>query len=95
MTKLIVLGVLLAGTVAQADTPPSCDEGPQQVKFHVETINGRPTTVIDNWVIICEKVPRPSVFYVLQAKRVAYAWETLPALDFMPLVLSTVQKAPF
>ena len=96
MTKLLVLGALLAGTaIAQADTQPSaCDQGPQQLKFHVETINGRRTTVIENWVI-CQKVPRPSVLYVHDAKRVSYAWELVPALDFMPLVLATVHKAPF
>ena len=97
MTKLLALGALLAGTaIAQADTRPSCDEqGPQQLKFHIEKVDGRPTTVIENQIIICKQVPRPSVSYVLQAKHMTYAWELLPALDFMPLVLATVHKAPF
>jgi hypothetical protein len=31
----------------------------------------------------------------MQGKRIDYAWEQLPELDFMPLVLATVHKAPF
>jgi len=43
---------------------------------------------------VCGKVPRPSVVYVLPAKNIEYEWESLKQ-DFMPLILSTVKKAPF
>ena len=66
----------------------------KQGKFHIEYINGKPVTVIDTLVQVCGKVPRPSVVYVLTVKDIAYEWESLKQ-DFMPLILSTVKKAPF
>jgi hypothetical protein len=66
----------------------------KQGKFHIEYINGKPVTVIDTVVAVCGKVPRPSVVYVLTAKNIEYEWESLKQ-DFMPLILSTVKKAPF
>jgi hypothetical protein len=66
----------------------------KQGKFHIEYVNGKPVTVIDTVVSVCGKVPRPSVVYVLTAKNIEYEWESLKQ-DFMPLILSTVKKAPF
>ena len=66
----------------------------KQGKFHIEYINGKPVTVIDTVVAVCGKVPRPSVVYVLQPKNINYEWETLKQ-DFLPLILASVQKAPF
>ncbi len=66
----------------------------KQGKFHIEYINGKPVTVIDTVVAVCGKVPRPSVVYVLTAKYITYEWENLKQ-DFMPLILSSVKKAPF
>src|SRR5438045_57531 len=66
----------------------------KQGKFHIEYVNGKPVTVIDTIVSVCGKVPRPSVVYVLTAKNIDYEWESLKQ-DFMPLILSTVKKAPF
>ena len=50
--------------------------------------------VIDTVIAVCGKVPRPSVVYVLQPKNINYEWETLKQ-DFLPLILASVQKAPF
>ena len=66
----------------------------KQGKFHIEYVNGKPVTVIDTVVAVCGKVPRPSVVYVLTPRNIDYEWETLKQ-DFMPLILSTVKKAPF
>ena len=86
-------------TPAFADKPESCQDDAasadkKQGKFHIEYINGKPVTVIDTVVAVCGKVPRPSVVYVLTAKNIDYEWESLKQ-DFMPLILATVQKAPF
>jgi hypothetical protein len=94
---LIVGGAILAqAAAARAEGCPDSDtEGEKkQGKFHIEYINGKPVTVIDTVVSVCGKVPRPSVVYVLTAKNIAYEWENLKQ-DFMPLILSTVKKAPF
>lgn len=98
---LVIVTALLAAssTPAFAQSPERCqeDEGSgeqKQGKFHIEYINGKPVTVIDTLVQVCGKVPRPSVVYVLTAKNIEYEWESLKQ-DFMPLILSTVKKAPF
>jgi hypothetical protein len=96
MKKLCVLAVLaMTSSLAAAEGCPDEGEGEKkQGKFHIEYINGRPVTVIDTVVSVCGKVPRPSVVYVLTAKNIDYEWENLKQ-DFMPLILSTVKKAPF
>jgi hypothetical protein len=98
--------LLFAATLARAvaapvvhAAPEGCDEDTQggdkkQGKFHIEYVNGKPVTVIDTVVAVCGKVPRPSVVYVLTVKNIDYEWESLKQ-DFMPLIMSTVKKAPF
>jgi hypothetical protein len=94
------IGVCASTRVARADKPEGCsgqsdDSGEKkQGKFHIEYVNGKPVTVIDTVVAVCGKVPRPSVVYVLTAKNIDYEWESLKQ-DFMPLILSSVKKAPF
>jgi hypothetical protein len=89
---------LLAGAPdARAEgCPDDAEEAGEkkQGKFHIEYINGKPVTVIDTVVSVCGKVPRPSVVYVLTAKDIEYEWESLKQ-DFMPLIRTTVKKAPF
>ena len=70
------------------------DGGEKKNNFHIEIRNGVKVHVIDTVIAVCGKVPRPSVVYVLQAKNINYEWETLKQ-DFLPLILATVQKAPF
>jgi hypothetical protein len=99
MKKLLALttfaAVLGLSVHARAEGCPDESEGEKkQGKFHIEYINGKPVTVIDTVVSVCGKVPRPSVVYVLTAKNIDYEWENLKQ-DFMPLILSTVKKAPF
>src|SRR5258706_15652862 len=100
--KGLLAALLLVSTLgvsARADKPEGCsdDQGAgekKQGKFHIEYINGKPVTVIDTVVAVCGKVPKPSVGYVLTAKNIDYEWESLKQ-DFMPLILSSVKKAPF
>jgi hypothetical protein len=56
--------------------------------------NGRKVFVIEKAFVVCGKVPKPNVIYVLQASNINYEWETLKK-DFLPLVLESVKKAPF
>jgi hypothetical protein len=99
--RLVVAFALLCAlsAPARADKPDGCNtddqsSGKKQGKFHIEYINGKPVTVIDTTVVVCGKVPRPSVIYVLAVKQIDYEWENLKQ-DFMPLILETVKKAPF
>lgn len=80
------------GCPTEDDTAAGAEKKPG--KFHIEYVNGKPVTVIDSVVSVCGKVPKPSVVYVLNAKNINYEWEGLKQ-DFMPLILSTVKKAPF
>lgn len=92
--------VLVTGTAARSARAEGCPDDSaeqgekKQGKFHIEYVNGKAVTVIDTVVSVCGKVPRPSVVYVLTAKNIDYEWESLKQ-DFMPLILSTVKKAPF
>ncbi|HTR54005.1 MAG TPA: hypothetical protein VMJ10_25095 [Kofleriaceae bacterium] len=95
---LVMLALVLCAPRAHAG-PEGCDQDDQggekkQGKFHIEYINGKPVTVIDTKVIVCGKVPRPSVVYVLTVKNIDYEWESLKQ-DFMPLIIQSVKKAPF
>jgi hypothetical protein len=104
MSKTLSLALVAAAALALVHTTPARAEGcndddsgngeKKQGKFHIEYVNGKPVTVIDTVVSVCGKVPRPSVVYVLTAKNINYEWENLKQ-DFMPLILSSVKKAPF
>ena len=100
LRSVAVLTLVLASAVpAFAQSPERCQDDEssgekKQGKFHIEYVNGKPVTVIDTVVSVCGKVPRPSVVYVLTAKNIDYEWENLKQ-DFMPLILSSVKKAPF
>lgn len=98
VTALAALLVGFAPTAARAE---GCDDegktdegGGKKSNFHVEMRNGQKVHVIDTVIAVCGKVPRPSVVYVLQAKNINYEWETLKQ-DFLPLIIASVQKAPF
>lgn len=104
-TSLRHLGLAAAATIALVAHAPAraraegCDDkagadGEKKNNFHVEIRNGQKVHVIDTVIAVCGKVPRPSVAYVLQPKNINYEWETLKQ-DFLPLILASVQKAPF
>ena len=56
--------------------------------------DGRKIFVIEKAFVVCGKVPKPQVIYVLQQRNINYEWETLKQ-DFLPRILSSVKKAPF
>jgi hypothetical protein len=56
--------------------------------------DGRKIFVIEKAFVVCGKVPKPNVIYVLQASSINYEWETLKQ-DFLPKVLKATKKAPF
>lgn len=96
----ICLGALALAAAATPARAEGCDDenaggGAKEGKnFHVEYRNGQKVHVIDTVISVCGKVPRPSVVYVLQPKNINYEWETLKQ-DFLPLIIATVNKAPF
>jgi hypothetical protein len=96
---IVLASVALAATPTRARAE-GCDEQAADSEkkdgknFHIEYRNGQKVHVIDTVIAVCGKVPRPSVVYVLQAKNINYEWETLKQ-DFLPLIIATVQKAPF
>ena len=94
---LATLALAAAPALANEKCDPNSAANQQKAagkNFHVEYKNGQKVTVIDTTVIVCGKVPRPAVAYVLQAKSIDYEWENLKQ-DFLPLVLASVKKAPF
>jgi hypothetical protein len=56
--------------------------------------NGRKIFVIQKAFVVCGKVPKPNVIYVLQASTINYEWETLKR-DFLPKITGAVKKDPF
>jgi len=56
--------------------------------------DGRKIFVIQRAFVVCGKVPKPQVIYVIQQRSINYEWETLKQ-DFLPRVLHSVEKAPF
>jgi hypothetical protein len=89
----VTVGAAPAASAEGCDEKAASAEGKKN-NFHVEIRNGQKVHVIDTVIAVCGKVPRPSVVYVLQAKNINYEWETLKQ-DFLPLILASVQKAPF
>jgi hypothetical protein len=90
---------LQSGTPAQAE-PGDCEEESQDTggkKKNYRTVvdaNGRKVFVIEKAFVVCGKVPKPNVIYVLQASTINYEWEGLKK-DFLPKVMDSVKKAPF
>jgi hypothetical protein len=56
--------------------------------------DGRKVFVIEKAFVVCGKVPKPNVIYVLQATTINYEWENLKQ-DFLPKIRQSVKKAPF
>ena len=56
--------------------------------------DGRKIFVIEKAFVVCGKVPKPNVIYVLQATAINYEWENLKQ-DFLPAIRNSVKKAPF
>jgi hypothetical protein len=98
MRALAIAFALLVTQAPRAAHADKCDEQAAAKSsgknWHWENINGKKVQVIDTVISVCGKVPRPNVVYVLQAKTINYEWENLKQ-DFLPLIIASVQKAPF
>lgn len=88
---------MLAGEVdAHADKCTDQQEEAASGKNYktVTGADGRKVFVIEQAFVVCGKVPRPNVIYVLQATNINYEWENLKQ-DFLPEIRKSVKKAPF
>jgi hypothetical protein len=100
-TLVALVALALAGRASVAAADP-CDEAqaaaePEKGKKNYKTVigpDGRKVFVIEKAFVVCGKVPKPNVIYVLQASNINYEWETLKQ-DFLPKVIDSVRKAPF
>ena len=104
LTKIFAMGAamsaaLLMGTAteAQADGCSEKQDEADSGKKNYKTVtgpDGRKVFVIEKAFVVCGKVPRPNVIYVLQATAINYEWENLKQ-DFLPKIRQSVKKAPF
>jgi hypothetical protein len=97
MSAALLMGSALTVTEAQAD---GCSEKQDEAESggkNYKTVtgaDGRKVFVIEKAFVVCGKVPRPNVIYVLQATAINYEWENLKQ-DFLPKIRQSVKKAPF
>lgn len=95
--SLLVVAALAMPQEAQADScsdkQDEADNGGKNYKT-VTGPDGRKVFVIEKAFVVCGKVPRPNVIYVLQATAINYEWENLKQ-DFLPKIRKAVTKAPF
>lgn len=92
-----LLAVTFAAPVARADKCSDKQEQADSGGKNYKTVigpDGRKVFVIEKAFVVCGKVPKPSVIYVLQASNINYEWETLKQ-DFLPKIRNSVKKAPF
>ncbi len=82
---------------ADACDDQNADNASKPGKKNYRTVigpDGRKVFVIEKAFVVCGRVPKPNVIYVLQASSINYEWETLKQ-EFLPKVLESVRKAPF
>jgi hypothetical protein len=93
---LFMSSSLVATPEAQADGCSDKQEETDSNKknYSTKVVDGRKVFVIEKAFVVCGKVPRPNVIYVLQATAINYEWETLKQ-DFLPKIRKSVTKAPF
>jgi hypothetical protein len=100
--KSAILAIALLAGAAGAARADKCEEqqqaeGEKGKGKNYRTVigpDGRKVFVIERAFVVCGKVPKPQVIYVLHASTINYEWETLKQ-DFLPKVLDSVKKAPF
>lgn len=76
-----------------SDAQDASDDGGQNYRTVIGP-DGRKVFVIEKAFVVCGKVPKPAVIYVLQASTINYEWETLKQ-DFLPKIRNSVNEAPF
>lgn len=97
MSAALFMGSIVTASDALADgcsdKQDEADGGKSNYKM-VKGADGRKIFVIEKAFVVCGKVPRPNVIYVLQATAINYEWENLKQ-DFLPKIRQSVKKAPF
>ncbi len=84
-----------AASAQEDDCDDSASEDSDEKNYKtVIDENGQKVFVIEKAFVVCGKVPKPNVIYVLQASTINYEWESLKK-DFLPKVLRSVTEAPF
>jgi hypothetical protein len=92
MKRTIAAALIVFASTAYADPKPECkQDAPHTVEIKI--IDGKRVLEIKGDIIICQHLPRPGVAYVTAPKNIDYVWESL-GQHFLPLILSTVKKAP-
>ncbi|HET6613697.1 MAG TPA: hypothetical protein VFG83_16975 [Kofleriaceae bacterium] len=76
-----------------ADERAQAESGKKNYKTVIGP-DGRKIFVIQKAFVVCGKVPRPTVIYVLQASTINYKWENLKK-DFLPKITNVVDEEPF
>ena len=96
MTRAILAAALLAAATAgsAAADCPKPEEGAAPVKVHVARDAGGTRVVIDTPILVCGRPPAPQVAYLAPAPHLDYAWSDVQ-LDFLPLIIRSVRRAPF
>jgi hypothetical protein len=77
-----------------AEEQAQAADGDGSPNYRVVERNGRRVFVIEQAFVICGRVPRPNVIYVLQASAINYQWESLKK-DFLPKIRGAVREEPF
>jgi len=93
ITRTILLSLLAVGGLASVAAAEGAAEG-KKVEFRIEMVDGKKTIVIKAPIIIEQRVPRPSVVYIVEAFQPSYEWDRI-SQDFASHILRSVKKAPF
>ena len=87
--RTILIATALTAAFASPAAAECRDSDSKTVAFHMAKIDGKPTLVIDTDIIVCGHPARPAVAYVVSAKTLEYAWETLEQ-SFVPRILGSL-----
>ena len=87
--RTILIATALTSALASPAAAECRDGDSKAVAFHVAKIDGKQTLVIDTDIVVCGHPARPAVAYVVSAKTIEYAWETLEQ-SFVPRILGSL-----
>ena len=93
LTRTILISLLAVGGLSAVAAADSAQDG-KKVEFRIEMVDGKRTIVIKEPIVIEQRVPRPSVVYVVEAFEPSYEWDRI-SQDFASHILRSVKKAPF
>jgi len=97
LSAIFVGATALCAPEAHADACDDAQESTESGGKNYKTVigpDGRKVFVIQKAFVVCGKVPKPSVIYVLQASSINYEWESLKK-EFLTKIKNSTKKAPF